>query len=210
MQRGPGWAVSALMSIENFLALFVFAGIAAFTPGPNNTLLMASGMNFGFRRTLPMVAGITIGFPLMIGLIGLGLGRIFEVYPVFYQVLKYAGAAYMLYLAWKIATAQRSNGGESDAKPIGFLQTCLFQWINPKGWIMAITSLSAYTVASHYYSGVAIVVATFMFMGITSALTWAGFGAVLKGVMNDPRYFRAINVTLAVLLVLSLVPMLRH
>lgn len=198
------------MTFENFLALFVFAGIAAFTPGPNNTLLMASGVNFGFRRTLPMVAGITIGFPLMIALIGLGLGRVFEIYPLLYQILKYAGAAYMLYLAWKIATARRSDVEGGEGKPIGFLQTCLFQWINPKGWIMAITALSAYTVASHYYHGVAIVVATFVFMGITSALTWAGFGALLKGVMNDLRYFRVINVTLAVLLVLSLVPMLRH
>jgi threonine/homoserine/homoserine lactone efflux protein len=198
------------MSFENFLALFVFAGIAAFTPGPNNTLLMASGMNFGFRRTLPMVAGITFGFPLMIGLVGLGLGRIFEVYPTLYQILKYAGAAYMLYLAWKIATARPSDAESGAARPIGFVQMCLFQWINPKGWVMAVTALSAYTVAAHYHTGVAIVVATFVLMGVTSALTWAGFGAALKGVMNDPRYFRIINISLAVLLVLSLVPMLRH
>ena len=198
------------MTLELFLGLFVFAGIAAFTPGPNNTLLMASGMNFGFRRTLPMVAGVTIGFPLMIGLIGLGLGRIFDVYPMLYQILKYAGAAYMLYLAWKIATSKPSDAADGDGSPIGFLQTCLFQWINPKGWVMAITALAAYTVAERYHTGVAVVVATFVFMGITSAVTWAAFGAALKNVMSDARYFRVINIGLALLLAASLVPMLRH
>jgi threonine/homoserine/homoserine lactone efflux protein len=198
------------MTLELFLGLFVFAGVAAFTPGPNNTLLMASGMNFGFRRTLPVILGVTIGFPLMIGLIGLGLGRVFEAYPVIYQTLKYAGAAYMMYLAWKIATATLRKSESDAAKPMSFLQMSLFQWINPKGWVMAITALSAYTLASDYYTGVVTVVAVFMLTGVTSAMTWAAFGAVLKGFMTDPRYFRVINVGLASLLVVSLVPMLRH
>ncbi len=198
------------MTLELFIGLFVFAGIAAFTPGPNNTLLMASGMNFGFRRSVPLIMGVTVGFPLMIGLIGLGLGRVFEVYPLLYQVLKYAGAAYMLYLAWKIATAVPSVADDKAAKPLSFIQMCLFQWINPKGWVMAITALSAYTLAQHYYIGVATVVSTFVLMGVTSALTWTAFGAALKSVMTDARYFHIINVTLALLLVASLVPMLRH
>jgi threonine/homoserine/homoserine lactone efflux protein len=198
------------MTLELFLGLFAFAGIAAFTPGPNNTLLMASGVNFGFRRSLPLICGVAIGFPLMIGLIGLGLGRVFELYPGVYRMLKYAGAAYMLYLAWKIATARPSTSDSDAARPLSFIQMCLFQWINPKGWVMAVTALSAYTLSQSYYTGVATVVATFVFMGITSALTWAAFGAALKSVMTDVRYFRIINVGLAVLLVASLVPMLRH
>jgi threonine/homoserine/homoserine lactone efflux protein len=197
------------MTFEHFIALQLFAAIAAYTPGPNNTLLMASGVNFGFRRSLPLVFGVALGFPLMIGLVGLGLGRVFETYHGLYTVLKYAGAAYMLYLAWKIATSQPSAGGETiDAKPMSFLQMALFQWINPKGWIMAVTALSAYTTVSSYYMGVAVVVATFVFMGLTSALAWTLFGAVLKQIMSDPRYFRGINIALAVLLVASLVPML--
>jgi threonine/homoserine/homoserine lactone efflux protein len=198
------------MTFELFIALFVFAGIAAFTPGPNNTLLMASGMNFGFRRTLPLVFGVAFGFPLMIGLVGLGLGRIFDIYPLLYQILKYVGAAYMLFLAWKIATAKLSTNEAADGKPLSFLQMVLFQWVNPKGWVMAITALSAYTIAEHYYIGVGMVVGMFVFMGITSAMTWAAFGSALKGVMTDPRYFRIINVSLAVLLAASLIPMLRH
>lgn len=198
------------MTFELFIGLFVFAGIAAFTPGPNNTLLMASGMNFGFRRSVPLIMGVAVGFPLMIGLIGLGLGKVFEIYPGFYRMLKYVGAAYMLYLAWKIANSKPSAAGAEEAKPLSFVQMCLFQWVNPKGWVMAITALSAYTLSQNYYAGVATVVATFIFMGITSALTWTAFGATLKNVMTDPRYFRIINVTLALLLVVSLVPMLRH
>ncbi len=197
------------MTFEHFVALQLFAAIAAYTPGPNNTLLMASGVNFGFRRSLPLVFGVAFGFPLMIGLVGLGLGRVFETYTALYIALKYAGAAYMLYLAWKIATSQPSGGGATtEAKPLSFLQMALFQWINPKGWIMAITALSAYTSASSYYTGVAVVVATFVFMGLTSAIAWALFGAGLARLMSDPRYFRIINIGLAVLLVASLVPML--
>jgi threonine/homoserine/homoserine lactone efflux protein len=198
------------MTLHLFLGLFVFAGIAAFTPGPNNALLMASGMNHGFRRSLPLIFGVALGFPLMIGLVGLGLGGIFKVYPLLYVALKYTGAAYMLYLAWKIATAKPAGDSGFAAKPMGFLQMCLFQWVNPKGWIMAVTALSAYTLAEDYYTGVAVVVGTFVVMGITSAITWTGFGAILKSTMTDPRYFRIINVSLAVLLVASLVPMLWH
>lgn len=197
------------MTFEHFIALQLFAAIAAYTPGPNNTLLMASGVNFGFQRSLPLVLGVTIGFPLMIGLVGLGLGRVFETYATLYILLKYAGAAYMLYLAWKIATSRPSGSPETtDAKPLSFLQMALFQWINPKGWIMAVTALSAYTTAGSYYTGVAVVVATFVFMGLTSGIAWALFGAGLKQIMSDERYFRAINIGLALLLVASLVPML--
>ena len=199
------------MTNDLFLALVVFAAIAAYTPGPNNTLLMACGINYGFRASLPMIAGVGIGFPILIACVGLGLGRIFESYPIVYTIMKYAGAAYMLWLAFKIATSKPSNGDDSTAaKPLTFLQGCAFQWVNPKAWIMGITALSSYTLANDYYYGVLAVVATFVFMGFTSAATWALFGAVLKSVMGDPRWFRSINFGLAALLVLSLVPMLRH
>jgi threonine/homoserine/homoserine lactone efflux protein len=199
------------MTYDLFIALFIFGGIAAFTPGPNNTLLMASGINFGFRRTLPLILGVCIGFPLMIGCIGLGLGRIFETYPLIYKIMKYGGAAYMLWLAWKIANSKPAGEGNGEVgKPMTFLQAAGFQWINPKAWVMAVTALSAYTVASDYRFGVAAVVSTFVLMGLTSATTWALFGVGLKHILNDVRYFRVINVCLALALVASLVPMLWH
>jgi threonine/homoserine/homoserine lactone efflux protein len=199
------------MTTEMFIALAVFAAISAFTPGPNNTLVLASGVRFGFQRSLPLVLGVGTGFPLMIGLIGLGLGKVFETYPLIYFYLKYAGATYMAWLAFKIATAKLESESDSLAqKPMSYLQMVLFQWINPKGWVMAVTALSAYTTASSYYAGVASVVGTFVVMGLGSSATWALFGASLRNVMHDPRYFRAINVVLALSLMASILPILRH
>jgi threonine/homoserine/homoserine lactone efflux protein len=199
------------MTYGLFIALFIFGGIAAFTPGPNNTMLLATGINFGVRRAWPHILGIAIGFPFMIACIGFGLGRVFEIYPWIYVALKYFGAAYMIWLAWKIAISKPSgDDGIVNAAPITFLQACAFQWVNPKAWIMGVTALSAYTVASHYTVGVMAVVGTFVFMGFTSALTWVLFGAGLKHILNDVRYNRIINLGLALALVASLVPMLWH
>jgi threonine/homoserine/homoserine lactone efflux protein len=198
------------MTAELYAALFAFAGIAAWTPGPNNTILMASGISYGFRKTMPMIFGVGIGFPLMIGIIGLGLGKIFETYPALNTALKVAGAAYMLWLAWKIASAKREEGTNKSAEPLTFIQGLLFQWVNPKGWMAAIFALSTYTLPTSYYTGVIAVVATFVLMGFTSASAWAMFGASLRHVLNSERWFRIINVTLAATLVLSLIPMLRH
>jgi threonine/homoserine/homoserine lactone efflux protein len=199
------------MTFDLFIALAIFAAIAAYTPGPNNTLLMACGVNYGFRASLPMIAGVGIGFPFQILCVGLGLGKLFDLYPTLLIALKYAGAAYMLWLAWKIVTSKPSSDSSMNAaKPLTFLQGCAFQWVNPKAWIMGITALSAYTVAAHFSVGLASVIGVFVFMGFTSAATWALFGVALKNVMNDPRYFRMINLGLAGLLVASLVPMLWH
>ena len=199
------------MTYDLFIGLVIFASIAAFTPGPNNTLLMASGINFGFRRTLPLILGVTFGFPVMIACIGFGLGKIFEVYPVIYSVLKYAGAAYMVWLAWKIATSTPAEDSSTEVgTPLSFLQACAFQWINPKAWVIAITALSAYTVAVSYNFGVFVVVVTTLIFGLVSSSTWALFGVGLKHVLSDARYFRYINWGLAAALLASLVPMLSH
>jgi threonine/homoserine/homoserine lactone efflux protein len=199
------------MTYDLFIALFIFGGIAAFTPGPNNTMLLATGINFGLRRAWPHIMGVCIGFPLMIACIGFGLGKIFKIYPWIYVALKYAGAAYMIWLAWKIAVSKPSaDDGIAKGEPVTFLQACAFQWVNPKAWIMGVTALSAYTVAAQYTVGVLAVVGTFVFMGFTSALTWVLFGAGLKHVLNDVRYYRYINWGLAAALVASLIPMLWH
>jgi threonine/homoserine/homoserine lactone efflux protein len=199
------------MTIDLFAALFVFAGIGAFTPGPNNTLLLASAVSYGFKRTLPLIVGVVIGFPLMIGCIGLGLGQIFQTYPAIYTAMKYTGAAYMIWLALKIATSELNSSDDgATGKPLTFVQAALFQWINPKAWVMAVTAVSAYTMAADYYKGLTVVVLTFVLTGICSASTWAMFGVGLRHILNDPRYFRVINVSLAMLLVASLVPMLWH
>jgi threonine/homoserine/homoserine lactone efflux protein len=199
------------MTYDLFVALVVFASIAAFTPGPNNTLLMASGINYGFGRTLPLILGVAIGFPIMVACIGFGLGKVFELYPSIYVVMKYGGAAYMLLLGWKIGTSVPTAESEDPVDaPMTFLQACAFQWINPKAWVIAVSALSAYTVHSSYNTGVVIVVATTLILGFASASTWAVFGVGLKHVLSDVRYFKIINVALALALVASLIPMLRH
>jgi threonine/homoserine/homoserine lactone efflux protein len=147
----------------------------------------------------------------MIAVIGFGLGQVFIAYPLIYEILKYAGSAYMLWLAYKIATAAPASHEKTDGRqPLTFMQGALFQWINPKGWAMGVTALSAYTVHANYYAGVAAIVVTFMMMGLTSASGWVLFGTGLRQVMTNPKWFRIINLALAMALVLSLVPMLYH
>lgn len=199
------------MTPDLYAALFVFAAIMAFTPGPNNTILMASGIAHGFKRTLPVVAGVALGFPFLALCVGLGLGKLFEALPILLRVLKVGGVIYMLWLAYKIATAVPSqNDSDASAKPLNFMQAFGFQWINPKAWIMAIYALTNLTLPGHYWVGLACVVGTFVFTGITSASTWAGFGAGLKGWLIHPRWFRPINYALSASLLASLVPMLWH
>jgi threonine/homoserine/homoserine lactone efflux protein len=199
------------MTFDLYVGLFVFAVIMAFTPGPNNTILMASGMAHGFRRTQRAVWGVALGFPFLALCIGLGLGQLLEAVPGFHAFLKYGGALYLIWLAWKIGSASPSEKeSDTDTKPLNFLQAFGFQWINPKAWIMAITALSDYTLPGQYQTGLICVVGTFIFTGITSASTWAGFGAGIKSLLSDPRWFRPVNIGLAILLLGSLVPMLRH
>jgi threonine/homoserine/homoserine lactone efflux protein len=198
------------VTAQLFIALFTFAGIAAWTPGPNNTLLLASGINYGFRRTVPMILGVAIGFPFMIGIVGLGLGKVFEFYPAIYTALKYMGSAYMLWLAYKILVSRPTDGGGKNSQPLTFAQAALFQWVNPKAWVIAATVNSAYTTAAAYYTGVSTIVGTFVFMGITSASAWALFGSSLRHLLDDPRHYRIINALLAAGLVFSIGMMLKH
>ena len=193
------------MTTSLFIALVTFAFISAFTPGPNNALLLATGVNYGFRAAWPMILGVGLGFPFLILCVGLGLGRIFDIYPWMLTVIKIAGTIYMLWLAWKIATSQPSeNDSVSAAKPLNFIQGCAFQWVNPKAWIMGTYSISAFILPGQFKVGLISVVGVYLVMGLTSAATWAGFGVAMKNLMNDPRWFRIINISLAAALVASI------
>src|SRR4029453_17968211 len=124
--------------MELLLALALFCAVTLFTPGPNNLMLMTSGLNFGFRRGMPHLWGVTLGFTAMVVSVGLGLGAIFARWPVLYTVLKYAGAAYLLYLAWQIAVSPppAPGEGESAGTPISFLQAVAFTWGTPMAGVM--------------------------------------------------------------------------
>ncbi len=196
------------MSIDLIIGLAGFAFVTSVTPGPNNLLLLASGVNFGFRRSLPHMLGINVGFPLMILLIGLGLWQVFEAYPAVYGALRWVGAAYMVYLAYKIAVSAPPEGGGAAGTPMSFVQAALFQWVNPKGWIMAVTSIATYTTASAYGWSVATVALVFAAVGGPSSMTWIVFGSGLRRLLGDPRLRRAFNIAMAVLLIASLAPLL--
>ena len=190
-------------------ALVMFVVVTLFTPGPNNTMLMTSGLNFGFRRGLPHLWGVTLGFAFMVLAVGLGLGAVFAAYPALYALLKYAGAAYLLYLAWQIATSGAPEaGGSSREKAITFMQAAAFQWLNPKGWVMAVGAVSTYAAVAAFPANVGIIAFLFGALGVLSSATWLGFGTGLKRLLTSPRAVRAVNVTMALLLVASLWPIL--
>lgn len=195
---------------DQLLALFVFANIQAYTPGPNNVMLLASGVNHGFRRTVPHIAGVAIGFPVMTAAVALGLGYVFKTRPWLHVVIEIVGVAYLLWLAAKIAL-QRVDRGigvvATDAKPLSFLQAAAFQWVNVKGWVMAISGVSVYVPDGLSAGGGAAVLAgVYLITGIGSASAWAGFGTLIARFLDDPRRLRLFNWTMAALLVASLWP----
>ena len=199
------------MTTDYLIALFTFCFVSAMTPGPNNIMLMASGINYGARRTLPHAAGVIVGWPLMLLLVALGLGRIFEIWPPAYSVLKVVSGLYMLWLAWKIATASPSQSDEKTAgEPMSFLSAAAFQWVNGKAWIMAVSSIAAFALTNNYMASVATIVACFAATSVISSTSWTLFGVGLRRILADSRYFRAINIFLALTLVASLWPMLAH
>ena len=193
------------MSGELFTALVVFAVVTLFTPGPNNVMLMASGLNFGFRRAIPHLVGVTLGFAAMVLIVGVGLGAVFEAYPAIHTVIRYAGAAYLLYLAWKIARAGPVEEGERG-RPISFLQAVAFQWVNPKGWVMAVGGIAADAGIAAYPFNMIMIAAVFGVLGLASSWTWVMFGSGLGRVLKDPRSIRIVNIVMALALVASLIP----
>ncbi|WP_447774992.1 LysE family translocator [Pseudomonas chlororaphis] len=198
------------LSIDLLLAFALFAFVTSVTPGPNNTMLLASGVNFGFRRTVPHILGISSGFLVLVLAVGLGLGAVFEAYPVLYKVLRYVGAAYLLYLAWNIArSGPVSQEVDGKGRPLGFWGAAAFQWVNPKAWVMALGAISTYTPLQGYFFNVLVIASLFALINAPSVGVWAGFGSVLRNVLRDPRWLRLFNYGMALLLVISLFPLLQ-
>ncbi len=193
------------MSHELLVAFVVFAIATLFTPGPNNVMLMTSGLNFGFARTLPHAFGVALGFGFLVVAVGLGLGAVFAAYPAIYSVLKFAGAAYLLYLAWRIAIAG-PVAGRARTRPLTFLEGAAFQWINPKGWVMAVGAVTAYAGLARFPANMILIAVIFACFGTLSSWTWLLFGTGLKAVVTDPQKVRVFNIVMALALAGSLVP----
>lgn len=195
------------MSYELLTALAGFAFVSSITPGPNNLMLMASGANFGFLRSIPHMLGIGLGFVFMVVLVGIGLAQIFNTYPVAHTILKIASVAYMLYLAWKIANAAPAGKAAQSGKPMTFLQAAAFQWVNPKAWTMAITSVTVYT-ADTSLTSILIVAGVFGAINFPCVSSWTVLGQQMARILTNAARLRTFNWTMAVLLVASLYPVL--
>lgn len=199
------------MPYELLAGLALFSFVSSITPGPNNLMLMASGANFGFRRTLPHMLGVGLGFTAMVTLVGLGLVGLFEAYPLSYDVLKVVSVIYLVYLAWKIATsaapAGTDNAGGVRGKPLTFIQAVLFQWVNPKAWTMALTALTVYAPSQSLWS-VLLVAAVFGLINLPCVSSWTLLGQQLQRLLTSQRRLVAFNISMAVLLVASLYPVL--
>ena len=196
------------MSYEALLALCVYAFVTSVSPGPSNFMLLASGANFGFVRTIPQLLGITIGFELLLLAVGFGLGAVLVAFPALHIGLKIAGGAYLLYLAWRIGTSRSLGKGSEAARPLTFVQSAAFQWINPKAWVVAVTAMAVYTSPDAPLLSVIVIAASFALVNLPSVAAWAGFGMVLREFLSDPLRLKWFNVAMGVLLAATLWPLI--
>lgn len=186
------------------LALFALVGTA--TPGPNNVMLTASGSTFGFRRSMPHMLGISLGFPAMVLGVGLGLGEVFNRFPQLHTALKYLGAAYLLYLAWRIAQAGGPDEAAAGGRPLTFLEAAGFQWVNPKAWMVALSAIPAFTtVGGNYYAEIAVIGFVFLVISFPSCAAWCMFGVGIRQLISSPETARVVNLALAATVALSVV-----
>ena len=195
------------MTIELFSALMTFALVTVITPGPNNLMLMASGANFGFRRTVPHMLGIGLGMPMMVVCVGIGIMQVFDAFPISYTILKVLSVIYLLYLAWKIANAAPPKDAQDAGAPLTFLQAAAFQWVNPKAWTMALSAITLYA-TSRDFTAILWVAGAFVIGSCFSTTSWTVMGQQLSRLLKNPARLRVFNWVMAILLVATLVPVL--
>lgn len=192
--------------MENNLlfALTLFAFVMSVTPGPNNIMLLSSGAQFGYKRTLPHIAGILIGVALLLTTVLLGFGAIFQFYPALYQILQVAGCLYLLWLAWKIATAPTdsslTNAANNGAQPMNIISAVTFQFVNPKAWAMGIGSVTTFTIAGERYLSSGLwIIGCFAVMGFIAISLWAGLGVAISRYLTSENRKKYFNYVMGVL-----------
>ncbi len=196
-----------LFALSTLPSLMAFAFVSSITPGPNNLMLMASGANFGYRRTLPHMMGVAIGFTAMVALVGLGLMQLFDAFPLLHRVLTVASVAYLLWLAWKIANAAPPDTVSATTRPFTFLQAAAFQWVNPKAWTMALTAITLYA-ADRSLAAIILIALTFGAVNLPCISTWVLMGTQIRRLLSSRTRLRVFNGAMALLLVGSLYPTL--
>ncbi|WP_299265004.1 LysE family translocator [uncultured Psychrosphaera sp.] len=197
-----------IVTLDIIMALMLFAFASSISPGPNNLMLMSSGANFGFRKTLPHMFGVGFGFTLMVALVGIGIMQVFDLYPASYLILKWCSVIYLGYLSYKVATAaQPENSNSNNVKPFSFIQAVLFQWVNPKAWTMALTAIGIYA-PERDITSVMIVALVFGAVNLPSISVWVVLGLKIQKMLSSVKRLRMFNAVMATLLLASLYPVL--
>ncbi len=191
------------------MAMAMFALASSITPGPNNMMLLSSGVNYGFKRTIPHMLGISSGHLVLLLAIAAGLDQLFQLFPLGYQIMKGVGFCYLLYLAWRIAFSTTPlKRGETKGHPSGFFGAALFQWVNPKALLMAITYFSNYMPIDASITFIFLTCLMFTVINLPCLGLWVLLGTQLERVLSQPRQLQVFNLVMALLLVLSMVPVL--
>lgn len=197
--------------MEYLLSVALFAISSSVTPGPNNIMVMTSGVNFGVKKTMPLLLGICVGFTIMLLLVGLGFGQLFNLFPQLDVVIKTLGTAYLLYLAWQIAQSGNVSASGGQSKPLSFMKGALFQWVNGKAWVVAIGAISAFTTVGDTYMSQNLTIAmTFFVASFPCVGLWLMFGSLLSRYLQTAIYLRLFNLTMALLLVASVFPIIKE
>ena len=192
------------MSSAELMAAVMFALVTSITPGPNNAMLMASGLNFGFVRTLPHIIGISLGFPIMLMAVGLGFGGLFDAWPILHRILGILGAIYLLYLAWQIARAGSLEiDAHNAARPMTIFEAAIFQWVNPKAWIVATGAVAVLLKPESFEFGLVVLAILYGIINLPCVALWAAGGEVIGRALTQPRQRRIFNILMAALLVAS-------
>lgn len=195
------------MSLDQITALVLFALVTSITPGPNNLMLMASGANFGFRRTVPHMLGVGLGFAAMVFLVGIGLAGVFVAVPAAHDVMRVLSAVYILWLAARIARAAQPGAGAAGGRPMTFLQAVAFQWVNPKAWAMSLSAVTLYAASGSWLASLWVAV-IFGAVNLPSVSVWTVMGQQVRRLLTNAARLRAFNWLMAALLVGSMAPML--
>lgn len=196
------------MTLDLLLALAGFAFVTSITPGPSNLILLASGVNYGFRGSVPLMLGINSGFLSMLLVVGFGIGQILQTSATAYAILQSLSLLYVMWLAWKIATSRStlSDTSESATRPMTYLQAALLQWVNPKAWTVALIVTVSYTTPAAYLPSLMAMTLVFGVVNLPSISAWALFGTLLRRILRDPAMVRGFNISMALLLIASMIP----
>ena len=180
---------------ELMAAFAVFSIVTAITPGPNNVLLLSSGLHFGWRRSVPHVLGIVVGVSILFIVMGLGLGSYLEANPNVHQWIRWPGVVVILYFAWKIMASTSLESSRKGYRPFTFVEACLFQWINPKALIIVLTMITAYTSPDYpVYSQLTIIVLIGIVATVIATTTWVMIGVNLHQIVKKPGHLRVFNI----------------